>query len=673
MSQAERLPPEPLVQQHGAMNATTNGNGNNGEFQNPQNGATPSTEPSVSRAEALKSPEEDEEIFSFFKKYVGLLTLVGSLPVLTAGIDVIAPPADAKKLSAISSLACIITLGICVLFKKGFASWSVSRNGWVRATGPLTGLLLLLCGIVLIGFYSQPTFGGPNASSVYRYGIYLLIFPCFVGALGVTLMASYSQFHGARLEAKIDQKILDADANQRLKDTIENYITILTASADKRIERFSNSLLRDLDVSLKKLNTGYVEVFGTKIEEMQKQLLEHFNESVHAVSDRDLAFWLNGFCEHIKSSDELIAKQYLRLNIDAVSKGTRVTRIFIFQDSDFNHNKAGIVSVLAKHQEAGIGWAVLIHEELPTHLKAAQQSFDFALLDGQCAVAVLSNYNLDNQRRLYVLLNVPGSLQARIKEYGGLHQQLVSQCWLASKPFCDVHVPECTITLEAAVKDNRERSHALNFGSGKIICIDREEQIADAIEFTRGLRRKNMLYWGEVSSSNVIDLAGDWTYSVKGKDLDGVEFEHQGTCQGVLEDGKAYFSGVRRLTIRRERSGPEQRVLHAAPWKSSPIDFGDEGKLGYSSTISIDGVEIKGLGEIRFLPDHRRLKGKIHMIMGDGQLISADVEFHRRVEATKPRSDEPGEFGTALALNRGSANGDTASLQQQTSNSPVHL
>jgi hypothetical protein len=599
------------------------------------NGTTRAGSSPVPGMEPATSLGEDEEIFSFFKRYVGLLTVVGSLPVITAGIDVIAPPSDAKKLSAISSLTCIIALGVCVLFKKSFVSWSV-ENTWKRAIAPVIASTLLICAILLTAIYSKALPGVADEMGGKAL-IYLSIFPCFVAALGVTLMASYTQFRGARLEVLIDQKITDPAMNTKLKRTVQNYVSVLTASADSRIKNFSNSILGELDGALAKLNMGYVEILGTKIEEMQKELLKHFKHSAYCVSDRDLKFWLNGFCEHIKSSDELIAKQFLRLNIDAVNKGTKVTRIFIFKDSDFNHNKADIVAVLAKHQDAGIGWAVLIHEELPTHLKSAQQSLDFSLLDEQSAVALLSNYNMDNKRRLYVLLNVPGSVRAKIEEYGALHQQLVAQCWLASKGFCDVHAPNGTVSLDDARGANKGRSHALNFGSGQIIRIEQEAQIGEAIDFITSLRRKNMVYWGEVSSPDVIDLAGAWVYAVKGNETEGA-FEHRGECQAVIEDGEAYFIGVRRLTIRRE-----QKFSVEAPWRSSPIKFGDNGKMEYSSTISVNGEEFRGLGEIHFSRDRKELKGKVHMIMGENKLISADVEFYRRTETGNSRLKEPAQ------------------------------
>ena len=82
-------------------------------------------------------------------------------------------------------------------------------------------------------------------------------------------------------------------------------------------------------------------------------------------------------------------------------------------------------------------------------------------------------------------------------------------------------------------------------------------------------------------------------------------------------------------------------AVFEAPWTSSPIQFGDNGKMKYSSTISVNGEEFQGLGEIHFSHDRKKLKGKIHMIMGENKLVSADVEFYRRTETGNSRLKEP--------------------------------
>jgi hypothetical protein len=84
-----------------------------------------------------------------------LLTAVGSLPILTAGIDVIPPPDGLKNLSILSSLICIIVLGICILFKATFVSLSMSRRISVRAIPPLIAFTLVVLGVVLTVHYTN--------------------------------------------------------------------------------------------------------------------------------------------------------------------------------------------------------------------------------------------------------------------------------------------------------------------------------------------------------------------------------------------------------------------------------------------------------------------------------------------------------------------------------------
>src|SRR6516162_3705369 len=111
--------------------------------------------------------EEDEEIFAFFKKYTALLTAAGSLPLVTAGIDVISPPKESlgAKLTLISSLVCVIVLGTCILFKSTFASLLVSRRLVERACPSVLALLFLGAGIALTSQYMEMIALGASADS----------------------------------------------------------------------------------------------------------------------------------------------------------------------------------------------------------------------------------------------------------------------------------------------------------------------------------------------------------------------------------------------------------------------------------------------------------------------------------------------------------------------------
>jgi hypothetical protein len=571
--------------------------------------------------------EEDEEIFTFFKKYTALLTAAGSLPLVTAGIDVISPPKEnpGTKLTLISSLVCVIVLGTCILFKSTFTSLSVSRRLVERAIPPLLALLFLGTGIALTSQYMVGL--GPNANPddlwFTKEITYLLIQPCFVAALGITLMASYSQFRGSQLVKTIDQSFVGEQQIDEMKSMIGSCARIFAASTNPRIEEFHRTFLKQIRNTLQTLSQGFIDSSGIQAAELQKTLFEHFHETFYAVSDRDLKFWTNASHE----AGGFTAKECLRLAIDAVcTRGVKVTRIFIFEDNDFNEHKAGIVSILAKHHEAGIGWAVLLHEELPSRLRNTQLPLDFALLDNGSAVASF-NERKNDQRRFRVFVNVP-EMQKWIEEYGRLHGDLIKQCWLANRRFCEIHNLEGK-TLDIVKKENENKSHAITPDGSRVVMLDKEKDIEDAVDFIRSLRRKNMLYWDEVVSERVIDLEGDWTYTITGEDQAN-PFAYSGTCRCVIENKQARFVGAR------EQAGTDDQSMHAvippAPWQSSFIEF-DKDWIEYKSVISVGGKEVRGIARLRFGNDRNHLKGGVDYIFEPGRAVHAVVEFHRQVPA----------------------------------------
>jgi hypothetical protein len=56
---------------------------------------------------------------------------------------------------------------------------------------------------------------------------------------------------------------------------------------------------------------------------------------------------------------------------------------------------------------------------------------------------------------------------------------------------------------------------------------------------------------------------------------------------------------------------------------------------------AVNGKEFRSPGEIHFSRDRKELKGKVHMIIGENKLVSADVEFYRRTETGNSRLKEP--------------------------------
>jgi len=621
--------------------------------------------------ESHEKKEEDEEIFSFFKKYIALLTAAGSLPLLTAGTDVISPPSGAKNLSVVSSLACVIVLGVCILFKSTFANPSVAQSKLLRTIPPYLAAGFLLLGLVLTAHYSQFNPDGtgtaqaganvaasnadaasaaaveqmtPPALSFWKQVtlwwraflndqnlIYLLIQPCFVAALGITLMASYSQFRGAQLAKTIDQSFVRGDDIEEMKSMIKSCAQIVSASTTPAIKKFHQLRLKQIRGSLETLSAGYVESSGLFVGELHKMLCDCFDKSFHAVSDRDLKFWMNSF--HDSSSlAGLSAKECFKLNIDAVRfKEVCLTRIFIFEDSDFSNYEWGMNAVLAKHHEAGIGWAVLLDGELPSRLKVGQRFLNFAIMDGGDAVAMFTK---DDQRRFYVCMRVPSRV-ALINEYRELYDELKSQCWIASRQFCEVHHLK-TVELSDAFKE-KEKDLVLKISGSKVIQVNDVKDIPEAIELVRVLRRKNMLCWEELVSRSVVDLEGDWSYSLEGVDAKG-GFKHHGTAQVVIDNRQAYFSGTR---LKSARGNEELRDLNPpARWQSSPIEFDDDGSMEFKSVIDLDEKEVRGLARVQFDSKKQQLHGDVYYIVNPGQAVNARVIFTRSTPGHKTAATE---------------------------------
>lgn len=591
-----------------------------------------------------ETPEEDEEIFAFFKKYTALLTAAGSLPLVTAGIDVISPPdRTGTKLTLISSLVCVIVLGTCILFKSTFASLLISRRPLERGLPPLLALVFLGIGIELTSQYLVALAPGADLSNLWftREVTYLLIQPCFVAALGITLMASYSQFRGSQLAKTIDQSFVGKEQIDEMKCMIESCARILAASTRPTIEGFHAALLKQIRNTLDNLSHGFIDSSGIEAAELQKTLFEHFHESFYAVSDRDLKFWMNAGVE----VGGFTAKECLRLAIDAVcSRGVKVTRMFIFDDNDFSDHKAGIVSVLSKHHEARIGWAVLLHEELSSRQRNTQLPLDFALLDNGSAVANFSE-RMNDQRRFRVFVNVP-VMQKWIEDYGKLHGELVKQCWLVNRRFCEIHKLKGK-TLDEVKAENKDKPHAIAADGGRIVVVENEKEIEPAVDFIRSLRRKNMLYWDEVISERVIDLEGDWTYSIKGEDQEKKPFAYSGTCRCVIENKQARFVGAR------EQAGTDDESMHTvvppAPWQSSFIEF-DKDCIEYKSVISVGGKEVRGIARMRFESDRNHLKGGVDYIVEPGQAVHAIVEFRRQMPVRPTRPAEQCEVAGSIEL-----------------------
>jgi hypothetical protein len=165
----------------------------------------------------------------------------------------------------------------------------------------------------------------------------------------------------------------------------------------------------------------------------------------HAVSDRDLEFWAN-------LDEDFVSREYFQLNQHLLTREeTMVTRVFVFSRADL-HRTEEIVQILRKHQSAGIGWAIIIFEELnPIIGNYQNKPLDFAFItskgknkesDKIRAISYFRDYR-ETSRRYTVVFDTPSKLKIRetrnngkeIKDQLKLYRSLFAHCWLASASF----------------------------------------------------------------------------------------------------------------------------------------------------------------------------------------------------------------------------------------------
>lgn len=194
-----------------------------------------------------------------------------------------------------------------------------------------------------------------------------------------------------------------------------------------------------MDSELGYLGQGQVDVPASDIASLQGLLKKHYAGRFDAVSDRDLAFWARTNLE-----SQQLADTYLRLNVEAVNIGTKVSRIFLFTDEDLDDRMDAVVEVLTQHQQAGIGWAVALDPEIDPGLKQNDRARDFAVLSSGEAVppgikdrTAVSFFrdSRDGTRRFIVLFSDAEANKDCIGKYGQQYTDIMAQCWIVDGTF----------------------------------------------------------------------------------------------------------------------------------------------------------------------------------------------------------------------------------------------
>jgi hypothetical protein len=184
---------------------------------------------------------------------------------------------------------------------------------------------------------------------------------------------------------------------------------------------------------LRSLGVGRIQVPASDAIRVQSSLLNHFKKQFNAVSDRDLKFWTS-------QKEDRLSREYFALGVAAVNRECQVNRIFILSERDFDFDRRGIQLVLEQHERFGIGWAVVIYEQLDVSVRAKdvqEAELDFALYDHDKAVSFFHDYKVA-ARRYSAIFSVEANsqqIQRQLQQY----RRLLPYCWLVNARFRDTH------------------------------------------------------------------------------------------------------------------------------------------------------------------------------------------------------------------------------------------
>ena len=246
----------------------------------------------------------------------------------------------------------------------------------------------------------------------------------------------------SRLEHKLDlvhdvALLADFEPRQRniharaTRDFVELQRTIGRLTTDDEFFRpLSVELLESPALLLNRLALGRLIVPPYQVVAAQQQLGRVFTSRFDAVSEKDIDFW----DESVESEEYFIAAGYFRQNSDAIKRGTIVTRIFVVTLRDLNEKIDRLVRVLERQQRAGIGWAVVVFEELEDEVRRTGGRLDFAIFNSGQAV---SYFRREYPRRFETVFRIRShaSNEREIRLQLRLHQLLIAECWLVNDKF----------------------------------------------------------------------------------------------------------------------------------------------------------------------------------------------------------------------------------------------
>jgi hypothetical protein len=270
----------------------------------------------------------------------------------------------------------------------------------------------------------------PHYNLTRQIILFLWIYPTLILALGLILVTNFTQQTARDIQTVIEQALPEqAPALLKRIQLIARFYEIGRQPGQERFLKIGEALIEDRNDILKKLSESTIELGGAEAMRLQQVLVQTFKNSFDAVSCRDLKFWAD------IGTDEL-SRNYFRLNLEALKRSDKVTRLLIFDDNEIARID-DVIKALVHHQRYGIAWAVVPYMDLDPSTREEKEdlALDFGLYDESEVAIYFRDYH-SGVRKLRAVFPGPAreDFLARQRQR---YAELLAQCWLVSSSFLD--------------------------------------------------------------------------------------------------------------------------------------------------------------------------------------------------------------------------------------------
>jgi hypothetical protein len=270
----------------------------------------------------------------------------------------------------------------------------------------------------------------PHYNLTRQIILFLWIYPTLILALGLILVTNFTQQTARDIQTVIEQALPEqAPALLKRIQLIARFYEIGRHPGQERFLRIGEALIEDRNDILKKLSEGMIELGGPEAMRLQQVLVQSFKNSFDAVSCRDLKFWAD-----VGTDD--ISRNYFRLNLEALKRSDKVTRLLIFDDNEVARID-DVIKALVHHHRYGIAWAVVPYMDLDPSTREEREdlALDFGLYDESEVAIYFRDYH-SGVRKLRAVFPGPGREDFLIRQRQR-YAELLAQCWLVSSSFLD--------------------------------------------------------------------------------------------------------------------------------------------------------------------------------------------------------------------------------------------